>query len=371
MKSTPLTDIHIDLGAKMAEFAGYNMPIVYTTISDEHENVRNKVGLFDVSHMGEFIVKGKEATKFIQSVTSNDVNRLEIGDAQYSCMPNDNGGIVDDLLVYRLAEDQCNDGEQAYMLVVNASNIEKDWNWLVSKNSFEASMHNISDRTGLLAVQGPNAVQLVQKLTDFDTSSLAYYTFTKTTIAGIDNVVLSATGYTGSGGFELYVESGRLLDLWNAVMEAGKEFGIKPAGLGARDTLRLEMGFCLYGNDIDDATSPLEAGLGWITKLKVEEDFSSKSIFLKQKEEGLTKKLVAFTIDGKRVPRQGYSIHDMEENEVGRVTSGTQSPSLDIPIGMGYIPTEMAKIGNKIKVKFGKKYLEGELVKLPFYKANA
>ncbi len=371
MKSTPLTDVHIGLGAKMAEFAGYNMPIVYTTISDEHESVRERVGMFDVSHMGEFIVKGKEATKFIQSVTSNDVHRLEIGDAQYSCLPNDNGGIVDDLLVYRLAEDQCSEGEQAYMLVVNASNIDKDWDWLSSKNTFEATMHNISDRTGLLAVQGPDAVKLVQKLTDFDTSSLAYYTFTKTTIAGIDNVILSATGYTGSGGFELYVESGNLLELWNAVMEAGKEFDIKPAGLGARDTLRLEMGFCLYGNDIDDTTSPLEAGLGWITKLKVEEDFSSKSIFQKQKADGLTRKLVAFKIDGKRVPRHDYKIHDMEENEIGVVTSGTQSPSLEIPIGMGYVPKELAKVGNKLKVKFGKKYLEGEIVKLPFYKPNA
>ncbi|MEM9547030.1 MAG: glycine cleavage system aminomethyltransferase GcvT [Bacteroidota bacterium] len=371
MKSTPLTDVHVGLGAKMAEFAGYNMPIVYTTISDEHENVRKKVGVFDVSHMGEFIVKGKEATSFVQSVTSNDVHRLKIGDAQYSCMPNDDGGIVDDLLVYRLAEDMCNEGEQAYMLVVNASNIEKDWNWLTSKNTFDANMHNISDRTGLLAVQGPDAVKLVQKLTQFDTSSLEYYTFTKTTIAGIDNILLSATGYTGSGGFELYVESGNLLELWNAVMEAGKEFDIKPAGLGARDTLRLEMGFCLYGNDIDDTTSPLEAGLGWITKLKVKEDFSSKSIFQQQRAEGITKKLVAFKVDGKRVPRQGYAIHDMDENEIGTVTSGTQSPSLDIPIGMGYVPKTMAKNGEKLKIKFGKKFLEAEIVKLPFYKPNA
>ena len=254
------------------------------------------------------------------------------------------------------------------MLVVNASNIEKDWNWLEGKNSFDAKMHNISDRTGLLAVQGPDAVKLVQKLTDFDTSSLKYYTFTKTTIAGIDNVLLSATGYTGSGGFELYVESGKLLELWNAVMEAGKEFDIKPAGLGARDTLRLEMGFCLYGNDIDDTTSPLEAGLGWITKLKVEEDFSSKHIFQKQREEGLKRKLAAFVMDGKRVPRHNYTIHDMDENEIGVVTSGTQSPSLDVPIGMGYMPKELAKVGNRIKVKFGKKFLEGEIVKLPFYK---
>jgi len=316
MKSTPLTEVHEKLGAKMAEFAGYNMPIVYTTISDEHETVRNSVGLFDVSHMGEFIIKGTEAAKFIQSVTSNNVHKLEIGDAQYSCIPNDQGGIVDDLL--------------------------------------------------LLAVQGPKAVELVQKLTEFDTSSLSYYTFTKTTIAGIDNVLLSATGYTGSGGFELYVDSANLQALWSAVMEAGEAYGIKPAGLGARDTLRLEMGYCLYGNDINDTTSPLEAGLGWITKLKGEDDFSSKSIFKQQKEEGLKRKLVAFKMEGKRVPRHDYTIHDLEENEIGIVTSGTQSPTLDIPIGMGYVPRTMGKVGNKLKIKFGKKFLVGEIVKLPF-----
>lgn len=366
MKSTPLTEVHEKLGAKMAEFAGYNMPIVYTTISDEHETVRNSVGLFDVSHMGEFIIKGTEAAKFIQSVTSNNVHKLEIGDAQYSCIPNDQGGIVDDLLVYRLAEDMCSDGEQAFMLVVNASNIEKDWNWLQSKNTFDANMIDISTKTGLLAVQGPKAVELVQKLTEFDTSSLSYYTFTKTTIAGIDNVLLSATGYTGSGGFELYVDSANLQALWSAVMEAGEAYGIKPAGLGARDTLRLEMGYCLYGNDINDTTSPLEAGLGWITKLKGEDDFSSKSIFKQQKEEGLKRKLVAFKMEGKRVPRHDYTIHDLEENEIGIVTSGTQSPTLDIPIGMGYVPRTMGKVGNKLKIKFGKKFLVGEIVKLPF-----
>jgi len=359
MKSTPLTEVHEKLGAKMAEFAGYNMPIVYTTISDEHETVRNSVGLFDVSHMGEFIIKGTEAAKFIQSVTSNNVHKLEIGDAQYSCIPNDQGGIVDDLLVYRLAEDMCSDGEQAFMLVVNASNIEKDWNWLQSKNTFDANMIDISTKTGLLAVQGPKAVELVQKLTEFDTSSLSYYTFTKTTIAGIDNVLLSATGYTGSGGFELYVDSANLQALWSAVMEAGEAYGIKPAGLGARDTLRLEMGYCLYGNDINDTTSPLEAGLGWITKLKGEDDFSSKSIFKQQKEEGLKRKLVAFKMEGKRVPRHDYTIHDLEENEIGIVTSGTQSPTLDIPIGMGYVPRTMGKVGNKLKIKFGKKFLVG------------
>jgi len=368
MLTTPLTDLHIDLGAKMADFAGYNMPIVYTNISDEHEAVRQRVGMFDVSHMGEFIVRGKEATAFLQSVTSNNVHALEIGEAQYSCMPNDNGGIVDDLLVYRLAEDQCSEGEQAYMLVVNASNIEKDWKWLEDKNTFRVNMIDISGKTGLLAVQGPKATELLQKLTDVNLSEIKYYTFTKGTLAKKENVLISATGYTGSGGFELYVAADQLVDVWNAVMEAGKEFDIKPCGLGARDTLRLEMGFCLYGNDINDTTSPLEAGLGWITKLKVEEDFSSKSIFLKQKEDGLKRRLVALKVDSRRVPRHGYKICDLEENEIGEVTSGTQSPSLDIPIALGYVATEFRKLGTKLKVQVGKKYLDCEVVKLPFYK---
>lgn len=367
MKATPLTQVHIDLGAKMAEFAGYNMPIVYTTISDEHLCVRNRVGVFDVSHMGEFIVRGKEAAAFIQSVTSNNVDKLEIGDAQYSCLPNDNGGVVDDLLVYRLSEDMCSEGEQAFMLVVNASNIKKDWDWLSSKNTFDTRLIDISDQTGLLAVQGPMASKLIEKLTDFDASELKYYTFAKTTVAGIPNVLLSATGYTGSGGFELYVASDQLAILWNAIMDAGKEFDILPAGLGARDTLRLEMGFCLYGNEINDEISPLEAGLGWITKLKVDADFSSKSIFVNQRKEGLARKLVAFKMEGKRVPRHGYGIFDQDENEIGFVTSGTQSPSLNIPIGMGYVPKEIAKLDNEIFVKFGKKYLPGKIVKLPFY----
>jgi aminomethyltransferase len=270
MKSTPLTNIHIQLGAKMAEFAGYNMPIVYSGIIEEHLQVRQKVGVFDVSHMGEFIVRGTEALDFLQKVTSNDVSKLEIGDVQYSCLPNNEGGIVDDLLVYRLPEDQCAEGEKAYMLVVNASNIEKDWDWLTKNNQFKARMINISDETGLLAVQGPLAVKALQSLCDVDLASMKYYSFTKGKMAGIENVIISATGYTGAGGFELYVPAEHLEDLWQSVMQAGKEYDIQPAGLGCRDTLRLEMGYCLYGNDIDDTTSPLEAGLGWITKLNKE-----------------------------------------------------------------------------------------------------
>ena len=370
IKSTVLTETHEKLGAKMASFAGYNMPIVYSTINEEHACVRERVGLFDVSHMGEFIVKGVEAEQFVQSVTSNDVSTLEIGDAQYSCLPNDKGGIVDDLLVYRLGEDQCNDGEKAYMLVVNASNIDKDWAWLESKNHFDCRMINISDDCGLVALQGPKAVDVLSKICDYDVESIAYYKYTKAEVAGIKNVLVSATGYTGSGGFELYVENKDLLPLWDAIMEAGAEYGILPCGLGARDTLRLEMGYCLYGNDIDDNTSPLEAGLGWITKLKIEDDFTSKAYFISQKEEGLKRKLVAFKVDARRVPRQGYPIHNTDEEEIGIVTSGTQSPSLGIPIGMGYVPKTYAKIGNTLKIKTGKKFLDAEIVKLPFYKVE-
>ena len=368
MRNTPLTTKHEALGAKMADFAGYNMPIVYSTIGDEHDAVRQRVGMFDVSHMGEFVVRGKEAMQFIQSVTSNDVSVLEIGDAQYSCLPNDTGGIVDDLLVYRLPEDQCSEGERAYMLVVNASNIAKDWDWLTSKNTYAAKMINISDQTGLLAVQGPEAVALLQTLTDVDLSTIAYYHFTKGQVAGIENVLISATGYTGSGGFELYVASDQVAALWDQVMEAGKGHDIRPCGLGARDTLRLEMGYCLYGNDIDDTTSPLEAGLGWITKLKVDADFCSKDIFIKQKEEGLQRRLVGLTVEGRRVPRAGYPICSEAEEDIGIVTSGTQSPTLDAPIAMGYVPAELRKAGSRIKVKIGKKCVDATVVKLPFVK---
>ena len=365
MKSTPLTEVHEKLGARMAEFAGYNMPISYSGIKEEHQCVRENVGIFDVSHMGEFIIRGKEALDLIQLVTSNDASKLEIGQAQYSCLPNKEGGIVDDLLVYRLDEDQCAEGERAYMLVVNASNIKKDWDWIVAHNSFDAKMINISDQTGLLAVQGPNATKVLQKLTAVDLSSLKYYTFTKGAMAGLENVLISATGYTGSGGFELYVNSKDLKALWEAVMEAGKEEGIQPIGLGARDTLRLEKGYCLYGNDITDTTSPLEAGLGWITKLK-KDNFNSIDIFKQQKEDGLQRKLVAFVVNDRRVPRHDYPIEDEAGNEIGIVTSGTLSPTLGIPIGMGYVPIDFAKAGTVLKVVAGKKRLEAEVKKLPF-----
>jgi len=368
MNQTPLTQKHIDLGAKMADFAGYNMPIVYSSITEEHHAVRNSVGIFDVSHMGEFIVKGKQAFDLVQKVTSNDVSKLAIGDAQYSCLPNLDGGIVDDLLVYRLAEDMCNDGEQAYMLVVNASNMQKDWDWISSFNKFETKMTNISENCGLIALQGPKAIDVLQKLTDIDLASMKYYTFAKGKVAGLENVLVSATGYTGSGGFELYVNNEDTAPLWDALMEVGIDFDIKPCGLGARDTLRLEMGFCLYGNDIDDTTSPLEAGLGWITKLKKEGDFNGKSWLTEQKEAGQTKKLVGFKVNDRRVPRHGYVICDEQEQEIGVVTSGTQAPSLDAPIGMGYVTLPYSKLGSKILIQVGKKFLEGEVTTLPFYK---
>ncbi|HFA48741.1 MAG TPA: glycine cleavage system aminomethyltransferase GcvT [Bacteroidetes bacterium] len=369
MKSTPLTDKHISLGAKMAEFAGYNMPISYEGIREEHHTVRKGVGVFDVSHMGEFIVRGKEALDLIQKVTSNNAAKLKIGDAQYSCLPNHEGGVVDDLLVYRLPEDMCADGEMAFMLVVNASNIEKDWNWISQHNSFDTKLINISDQTGLLAVQGPKAAEALQPLTDVDLKNMKYYTFSKGTFAGIENVLISATGYTGSGGFELYVNNDNLLELWNAVFAAGKDFGIKPIGLGARDTLRLEMGFALYGNDISDTTSPIEAGLGWITKTK-KGDFNSVEIFKKQRAEGVARKLVGFEMNARRVPRHDYIIEDMDGNEIGTVTSGTQSPSLDIPIGMGYVKTPFAKEGTEVQIVFRKKRLPAKVVKVPFYKGG-
>jgi aminomethyltransferase len=369
MKSTPLTDIHIALGAKMAEFAGYNMPISYSGIIEEHEAVRKRAGMFDVSHMGEFIVKGKQALDLVQAISSNDASKLNHGDVQYSCLTNDTGGIVDDMLVYRLFDDMCNEGEQAFMLVVNASNIEKDWNWISGKNTFDTRLINISDETGLIAVQGPKAIDVIQKLTDKNLSVIKYYNFVKGTVAGVDNVVISATGYTGSGGFELYCQKDHIATLWHAVMDAGKEINLIPTGLGARDTLRLEMGFCLYGNDIDDTTSPLEAGLGWITKLNKKEDFSSKNIFLQQKKDGLMRKLCGFIMKERRVPRHGYEVYNNEDLKIGHVTSGTQSPSLDQPIGLAYVHIDNAKAGNTIKIKIGSKLLDAEVVELPFYKA--
>lgn len=368
MKLIALNQKHIDLGGKMVDFAGYNMPVQYTSIIEEHHAVRKSVGVFDVSHMGEFIVKGKEAIDLVEKISSNDASKLAINQAQYTCMPNANGGIVDDMLVYRLPEDMCAEGEQAFMLVVNASNIEKDWNWIKENNTFDTRLIDISGETSLLAVQGPKATEALQKLTAINLAEIGYYHFQKGKLAGIDNVLISATGYTGSGGFELYVKNEDVAELWDKVMEAGAEFDIKPCGLGCRDTLRLEMGFCLYGNDIDDTTSPLEAGLGWITKLKKEADFNSKDIFINQKAEGLKRKLVAFKMKSSRVPRHDYPIFDENDVEIGIVTSGTQSPTLEEPIGLGYVQKEFASVGNSIHIGFRKKRIEAEIVKLPFVK---
>ncbi|MDX1667430.1 MAG: glycine cleavage system aminomethyltransferase GcvT [Saprospiraceae bacterium] len=366
MKYTSLSDIHEKHGAKMVEFAGYYMPVSYEGIREEHTAVRRQVGLFDVSHMGEFIVKGRQALQLLQKVTTNDVARLEIGQAQYSCLPNEEGGIVDDLLIYRLSEDQCAAGEMAFMLVVNASNIEKDWTWINQHNDFDTRLINISERTGLLALQGPKATETLKPLTDIDLENLKYYTFTKGQVAGIDNVLVSATGYTGSGGFELYGDTHEMKNLWEALLESGKEHGIQPAGLGARDTLRLEMGYCLYGNDINDDTSPIEAGLGWITKID-KGDFIGRDIFARQKEEGVKRKLVGFEVDGRRVPRIGYTIEDMEGHAIGQVTSGTQSPSLGIPIGMGYVARAYSKKDTPIQIVAGKRKMEARVTKMPFY----
>ena len=369
MKPTPLTERHLALGAKMAEFAGYNMPISYTSITDEHQAVRSGVGVFDVSHMGEFIVKGKEATAFLQSATSNDVEKLEPGQVQYSCLPNKKGGIVDDLLVYRLddAPEMTEPGVQTYMLVVNASNETKDWRWLKRlARGFDVKMQNISAKTGLIAVQGPKATEALQKLTDIDLSSIKYYSFKRGRFAGCNNVIVSATGYTGSGGFELYARNRDIAKIWDKVFKNGAKWGIKPVGLGARDTLRLEMGYCLYGNDITDKTSPLEAGLGWITKLKKDADFPSKERLLKQKADGVKRKLVGFLVNDRRVPRHDYEIESRRGAKIGHVTSGTHSPTLDQPIGMGYVKAKFAEPGTKIMVVAGSKKLEATVVKVPF-----
>lgn len=352
MKETALTNIHIGLGAKMAGFAGFNMPISYTNIIEEHFAVREDVGIFDVSHMGEFRIKGPHALALLQKVTSNDVSKLSENQAQYSCLPNKEGGIVDDLIVYKISDEE-------YFLVVNASNIEKDWNWIQANNQIGAEMINESDSIGLLAVQGPKAINALQDLTDIDLAAIDFYHFRKGTIAGIDNAIISATGYTGSGGFELYVADDKLADLW-------KSIDAKPCGLGARDTLRLEKGYCLYGNDIDDSTSPLEAGLGWITKLKKEAEFNSKAIFIEQKSNGISKKLVGFKVDDRRVPRKGYQILSESSDVIGVVTSGTQSPTLEIPIGLGYVPVEYATPGQKILISTGRKNLNAMICNIPF-----
>ena len=359
MKTTPLTDIHVKLGAKMAEFAGYYMPISYSGINAEHLSVRESVGVFDVSHMGEFVLRGPRALELIQQVTTNDASKLQIGDVQYSCMTNDNGGIIDDLLVYHLQEN-------SYMFVVNASNIEKDWNWVVKHNTFDVDMKNISDQAGLLAVQGPNALKVLQKLTEADLSQVPYYKFARGLFGGVKNVLMSNTGYTGAGGFEIYFENVAAEDLWRHIFDAGKEFNIQPVGLGARDTLRLEMGFCLYGNDIDDTTSPLEAGLGWITKFT--KDFTARKILEDQKTKGISRKLVGFEMIDKGIARHGYDIVDASGNKIGIVTSGTQSPSLQKAIGMGYVSIENAKDGTSIFINIREKNLEAKVVKMPFYK---
>ncbi|MBL0307392.1 MAG: glycine cleavage system aminomethyltransferase GcvT [Chitinophagaceae bacterium] len=360
MKNTPFSNKHIALGAKMAPFAGYNMPISYTGINDEHAAVRRNAGVFDVSHMGEFILKGDKALDLIQRVTSNDASKLKAGQAQYSCLPNETGGIVDDLLVY------CIEENRVYMLVVNASNIEKDWNWIVKHNTDKVEMHNISDKTCLLAIQGPNATKILQPLTEMDILNLKYYTFTKGKFAGVENVLVSATGYTGAGGVEIYFEDndGAADKIWDAIFAAGGPQGLKPIGLGARDTLRLEMGFCLYGNDIDDTTSPMEAGLGWITKFT--KDFTSKEIFAKQKAEGVAKKLVGFEMVEKGIPRHGYEIKDDTGSTIGHVTSGTQSPSLGKAIGMGYVLPGFSAIGSQIFIKVRDKLLQAKVAKIPF-----
>ena len=360
IKNTPFSNKHIALGAKMAPFAGYNMPISYTGINDEHAAVRRNAGVFDVSHMGEFILKGEKALDLIQRVTSNDASKLKAGQAQYSCLPNETGGIVDDLLVY------CIEENKVYMLVVNASNIEKDWNWIVKHNMDKVEMHNISDKTCLLAIQGPNATKILQPLTEMDILNLKYYTFTKGKFAGVENVLVSATGYTGAGGVEIYFEDndGAADKIWDAIFAAGGPQGLKPIGLGARDTLRLEMGFCLYGNDIDDSTSPIEAGLGWITKFT--KDFTSKEIFAKQKAEGVAKKLVGFEMVEKGIPRHGYEIKDDTGVTIGHVTSGTQSPSLGKAIGMGYVLPGFSTIGSQFFIKVRDKLLQAKVVKIPF-----
>ena len=359
LQNTALSAKHISLGAKMVPFAGYNMPVSYTGLNEEHAIVRTGVGVFDVSHMGEFILKGDRALDLIQYVTSNDAAQLYDGRVQYSCLPNGAGGIVDDLLVYRI-------DEKTYMLVVNASNIEKDWNWISKHNTFGVEMKNISDRTSLLAVQGPKAMEVLQRSTDVKLDTVPYYHFVKGKFAGEENIVISNTGYTGSGGFEIYFDNEVANKIWDSIFTAGEAFGIKPIGLGARDTLRLEMGFCLYGNDIDDTTSPIEAGLGWVTKFNKE--FIDKKFLQDQKEKGVARKLIAFEMIDRGIPRHDYEITDATGATIGKVTSGTQAPTLQKGIGMGYVKTEIAKLDSEIFIKVRDKLLKAKIVKLPFYK---
>ncbi len=355
-KKLVLNDIHIDLGGKLIPFAGYNMAVRYTSDIEEHMTVRNGVGVFDVSHMGEFFLRGPKALDLIQKITSNDASKLTPGRAQYSCFPNDNGGIVDDLIVYKMSDEE-------YMLVVNASNMQKDWDWVSSHNDLGVELENASDQYCLFAVQGPKATSVLQKLTDVRLSDIKYYHFAHGEIAGASNVVISATGYTGSGGFELYVKNEDAISVWNNIFEAGKEENIQPIGLGARDTLRMEMGFCLYGNDINDTTSPLEAGLGWITKFT--KDFTNSEALKAQKEAGVTQKLIGFEMIDKGIPRHGYILENEAGEEIGRVTSGTQSPMLSKGIGMGYVKKEYSSVGSIIYVAVRKRKLKAEIKKLP------
>jgi aminomethyltransferase len=359
MKNTALTHVHESLGAKMVPFAGYNMPVSYEGVNAEHETVRTAVGVFDVSHMGEFFLKGENALALIQKVTSNDASKLVDGKAQYSCLPNTDGGIVDDLIVYKIADNH-------YMLVVNASNIEKDWNWISSHNDLGVEMINASDDYSLLAIQGPKAAEAMQSLTSIDLANMPYYSFQIGDFAGLQNITVSATGYTGSGGFEIYFKNEDAEAIWNKVFEVGAAFGIKPIGLAARDTLRLEMGFCLYGNDINDTTSPLEAGLGWITKF--DKEFTNSANLKAQKEAGVTKKLVGFELIDRGIPRHDYEIVDADGNNIGIVTSGTQAPSLGKAIGMGYVKTEFAAADSEIFILIRDKKIAARVVKMPFYK---
>lgn len=361
MKHTAFTKIHEALGAKMVPFAGFYMPVQYEGLLTEHETVRKGVGVFDVSHMGQIWVKGPNALKLIQWISSNDASKLTDGKIQYTCLPNLQGGIVDDFLTYRI-------DALTYLLVVNASNIEKDWNWINSQNTFGAELYNASDEISQLAIQGPLALKAMQKLTDTPILDMEYYTFKKVNLAGVKDVILSINGYTGAGGCEIYFANEDAEKIWKAVFEAGAEFGIKPIGLGARDTLRLEMGFCLYGNDINDTTSPIEAGLGWITKFTDTKNFVNKAALLKQKTDGVTRKLVGFEMIDKGIPRHEYKILDADGNVIGEVTSGTQSPSLKIAIGMGYVPPTFTKVDTEIFISVRDKALKAKIVKLPFYK---
>lgn len=358
-KKVALTKIHEALGAKLIPFAGFNMPVQYEGINIEHATVRTKVGVFDVSHMGEFILKGENALALIQKLSSNDASKLTDGKVQYAYFPNETGGIVDDLLIYRI-------DARTYMLVVNASNIEKDWAWVKRHNNLNVEMENISDRTGLLAVQGPKATAALQKLTDIDLSSVDYYTFKKGKFSGYDNVLISATGYTGAGGYEIYFDNQNAEEIWKAIFEAGAEFGIKPIGLGARDTLRLEMGFCLYGNDIDETTSPFEAGLGWVTKFTKE--FVNSANLKEEKDAGVKNKLVGFEMTERGIPRKDYPILNMDGETIGRVTSGTQSPTLQKSIGLGYVPVQYSKNGTEISIGIRGKGVKAKVIKPPFIK---